>query len=82
MSGIYLRENPTNLAFENRKSLVPKSSYYFGPPPVDSAYGTEPQGQFGVHHPREVLRIERDWSVGDIPQFTSSYPLELESRVS
>lgn len=65
----------------HRKGLVPKSSYYFGPPPVDSAYGTDPQGQIGVHHPREVLRVERDWSVGDIPQFTSSYPLELENRV-
>ncbi|KAK7059222.1 hypothetical protein VNI00_001849 [Paramarasmius palmivorus] len=64
------------------RSLIPKSSYYFGPPPPGSAYGTPPVGQIGVHHPREVLRVERDYTGGELIQFAPIYPLELEGRVS
>jgi len=64
------------------KRLIPKSSYYFGPPPIDSAFGTEPIGQIGVHHPREVVRIERDYSGGELVQFVHVYPLEFEGRIS
>jgi hypothetical protein len=64
------------------RPLIPKSSYYFGPPGPDSAYGTAPVGQIGVHHPREVLRIERDYTGGELIQFAPIYPLELEGRVS
>lgn len=63
------------------RSLIPKSSYYFGPPPPDSAYGTAPIGQIGVHHPREILRVERDYTGGEVIQFAPIYPLELEGRV-
>ncbi|KDQ54957.1 hypothetical protein JAAARDRAFT_135030 [Jaapia argillacea MUCL 33604] len=62
--------------------LVPKSSYYFGPPPVTSAYGSDPIGQIGVHYPREILRIERDYSGGELIQFSLAYPLELEGRIT
>ncbi len=34
-----------------------------------------------MHHPREILRIERDYTGGEIIQFSPSYPLELEGRV-
>ncbi|KAI0252657.1 Golgin subfamily A member 7/ERF4 family-domain-containing protein, partial [Lactifluus subvellereus] len=61
---------------------VPISSYYFGPPPVDSAYFTPPVGQIGVHHPREIVRVERDYSGGEIVQFASTYPLEFEGRIT
>ncbi|TFK47953.1 hypothetical protein OE88DRAFT_1685158 [Heliocybe sulcata] len=64
------------------RTLIPKSSYYFGPPPPNSAYGTHPVGQIGVHFPREVLRIERDYSGGELIQFSLTYPLELEGRVT
>jgi len=64
------------------KRLVPKSSYYYGPPPIDAAYGTEPIGQIGVHHPREVVRIERDYSGGELIQFAPVYPLEFEGRIT
>ena len=57
------------------------SNYFFGPPPPDAAYGTEPIGQLGVHHPREVVRIERDYSGGELIQFSTVYPLEFEGRV-
>jgi hypothetical protein len=63
------------------KRTVPVSSYYFGPPPADSAYFTPPVGQIGVHHPREIVRVERDYSGGEIVQFSSTYPLEFEGRV-
>lgn len=62
--------------------MKPKSSYYFGPPPSDSAFGSAPVGQIGVHHPREIVRIERDYSGGELIQFSPIYPLELEGRVS
>ncbi|OSX68061.1 hypothetical protein POSPLADRAFT_1177077 [Postia placenta MAD-698-R-SB12] len=64
------------------RPLIPYSSYYFGPPPPDAAYGTPPVGQIGVHHPREVVRIERDYSAGELPQFAAVYPLEFEGRLT
>ncbi|KAJ3563471.1 hypothetical protein NP233_g8922 [Leucocoprinus birnbaumii] len=64
----------------NVRPLKPKSSYYFGPPPEDSAFGTPPVGQIGVHYPREMVRIERDYSGGELPQFAAIYPLEFEGR--
>ncbi|KIK99207.1 hypothetical protein PAXRUDRAFT_37335, partial [Paxillus rubicundulus Ve08.2h10] len=65
-----------------RRPLIPHSSYYFGPPPPDSAYGTPPVGQIGVHHPRDIIRIERDYAGGELIQFAPIYPLELEGRAS
>ena len=56
----------------NVRSLIPKSSYYHGPPTGDTAFGTAPMGHIGVHHPREVLRIERDYSGGEVIQFSPS----------
>ncbi|PCH33109.1 hypothetical protein WOLCODRAFT_63075, partial [Wolfiporia cocos MD-104 SS10] len=64
------------------RPLIPHSSYYFGPPPPDAAYGSSPVGQIGKHHPREIVRIERDYSGGELPQFASSYPLEFEGRLT
>lgn len=67
--------------FRSSKRLIPKSSYYYGPPPPDTAFGTDPVGQIGIHHPREIVRIERDYSGGEIIQFSAVYPLEFEGRV-
>lgn len=65
-----------------RRPLIPHSSYYYGPPASDSAYGTPPVGQIGVHHPREIVRIERDYGGGELTQFSSIYPIELEGRIT
>lgn len=65
-----------------RRPLIPHSSYYYGPPPSDSAYGTPPVGQIGVHHPREIVRIERDYAGGELTQFSSTYPIELDGRIT
>lgn len=70
-----------NHTFRSSKRLIPKSSYYYGPPPSDTAFGTDPIGQIGIHHPREIVRIERDYSGGEIIQFSAVYPLEFEGRV-
>ena len=70
-----------NHIFRSSKRLIPKSSYYYGPPPSDTAFGTDPIGQIGIHHPREIVRIERDYSGGEIIQFSAVYPLEFEGRV-
>ncbi|TFK19902.1 hypothetical protein FA15DRAFT_155041 [Coprinopsis marcescibilis] len=66
----------------NGRPLVPKSSYYFGPPGPESAYGTPPMGRIGIHHPREILRVERDYTGGEVIQFAPIYPLELENRIT
>jgi hypothetical protein len=62
--------------------VVPVSRYQFGSLPEDSAYFSPPVGQIGVHHPREIVRVERDYTGGEVMQFSSAYPLELEGRVS
>jgi len=69
-------------ASSGNRPLIPKSSYYFGPPSPDSAYGTAPTGHIGVHHPREILRVERDYTGGELIQFAPIYPLELEGRIT
>ncbi|EJD55003.1 hypothetical protein AURDEDRAFT_132251 [Auricularia subglabra TFB-10046 SS5] len=60
----------------------PRSSYYVGPPGAHSAFGTPQVGQIGVHDPREIVRIERDYSSGELPQFSPTFPLELEGRIT
>jgi len=64
------------------RPTIPQSSYYFGPPPMDAFYGTNPVGHIGIHHPREVFRVERDYTGGELVQFASTYPLELEGRIT
>jgi len=81
-NGLYTGYNARKYEAMNNRSLVPKSSYYHGPPTGDAAYGTAPIGHIGIHHPREVLRVERDYTGGEIIQFSPSYPLELEGRVT
>ena len=47
-------------------------------------YGSDPTGTLGVHHPKEIVRIERDWSGpagGQVCQFYTSWVMELEGRV-
>lgn len=72
-----MRSNPTTL-----RPLIPRSNYFTGPPPPDAAFGTAPVGQIGVHHPREIVRVERDYSGGELIQFAPIYPLELEGRIT
>ncbi|SPO28061.1 uncharacterized protein UTRI_04452_B [Ustilago trichophora] len=60
----------------------PVSTYYFGPPDSTRAFGERVTGKPGVHLPKEIVRIERDYSSGELPQFHSSFPLELEGRIS
>lgn len=75
-------KNFATMQKSRRRPLIPHSSYYFGPPPADCAYGTPPVGHIGVHHPREIIRIERDYASGEVVQFTPIYPLELEGRIT
>ncbi|GJJ08873.1 hypothetical protein Clacol_003093 [Clathrus columnatus] len=60
----------------------PKSSYYIGPPTGPTPFGTAPTGQIGLHHPRDIVRIERDYDHGELVQFSSAYPLEFEGRIT
>jgi len=73
---------PPKPAGKSRRGGVPVSSYSFGPPGRDSVYYTPPMGRIGIHHPREIVRVERDYTGGEIVQFTSVYPMELEGRIT
>lgn len=48
----------------------------------ESVYGTTQVGVIGEHKPREVIRVERDYSGGELCQFWSGWIWELEGRVS
>ena len=63
-------------------SAGPRSTYYFGPPPSTSAFGTAPVGVIGRDKPREIIRIERDYTAGESCQFHPSFPLELDGRIT
>jgi len=39
-------------------------------------------GEIGVHFPREIVRVERDYSGGELVQFYPTYPLEFEGRIT
>jgi len=82
MEGYYSPQQRFPTMQNGARPLIPKSSYYFGPPAPDSAYGTAPTGHIGVHHPREILRVERDYTGGELIQFAPIYPLELEGRIT
>ncbi|KAK2462105.1 hypothetical protein APHAL10511_006568 [Amanita phalloides] len=81
-NGYGTRKSNTLDNIMNDRSLIPKSSYYYGPAAGYTAFGTGPMGHIGVHHPREILRIERDYTGGEVIQFSPSYPLELEGRIT
>ncbi|KAJ9474013.1 Ras modification protein ERF4 [Pseudozyma hubeiensis] len=77
--------SPSSQAKEDESNAFyppPTSSYYFGPPDSTRAFGEPITGKPGVHLPKEIVRIERDYSSGELPQFHSSFPLELEGRIS
>ncbi|ORY91578.1 Golgin subfamily A member 7/ERF4 family-domain-containing protein [Leucosporidium creatinivorum] len=48
----------------------------------ESVYGTAQVGVIGKHKPREVIRVERDYSGGELCQFWSGWIWELEGRIS
>ncbi|GAA5970591.1 hypothetical protein JCM11641_007362 [Rhodosporidiobolus odoratus] len=48
----------------------------------ESVFGTAPQGVIGKTKPRELIRVERDFSAGETYQFWSGWVWELEGRVS
>lgn len=49
--------------------------------PNDTIFGTAQVGVIGKTRPREVVRIERDYSMGERCQFWSGWVWELEGRV-
>ncbi|CAO1630876.1 unnamed protein product [Sympodiomycopsis kandeliae] len=76
--------NNNNISQMKTTPTEPRSAYYTGPPPKESAFGTSPAGQVGVDRPREIVRIERDYSISPshIAQYYPSFPLELENRIT
>ncbi|GAA6042005.1 hypothetical protein JCM8097_009141 [Rhodosporidiobolus ruineniae] len=48
----------------------------------ESVFGTAPVGVIGKTKPREVIRVERDYSAGERVQFWSGWIWELDGRIS
>ena len=44
-------------------------------------FGTPQVGVIGRHKPRDMIRLDRDYTAGEVCQFWSGYPFELEGRV-
>ncbi|KAK4057892.1 hypothetical protein OIO90_001111 [Microbotryomycetes sp. JL221] len=47
-----------------------------------SAFGTRQVGIIGRDKPREIVRIERDYSAGEVVQFFSGWMWEFEGRIT
>ncbi|KAJ9101042.1 hypothetical protein QFC21_003260 [Naganishia friedmannii] len=61
----------------------PHSSYSVSALPQGAQnFGTSPSGIVGQHFPKEIIRIERDWTTGEVCHFHSSFPMELEGRIT
>ncbi|GAA97568.1 uncharacterized protein L969DRAFT_44063 [Mixia osmundae IAM 14324] len=72
---------PANDIADQRKAKPPVAASA-SIDPYREVFGTPPVGQIGKHKPREIVRIERDYTAGELPQFWSGFPIELEGRVT
>ncbi|KAK6908977.1 hypothetical protein I203_102984 [Kwoniella mangroviensis CBS 8507] len=59
----------------------PRSYYALRALPPHSYFHQPITGTIGKHLPKEIVRIERDWSGGEVCQFDTVYPMELEGRI-
>ncbi|WRT69422.1 uncharacterized protein IL334_006408 [Kwoniella shivajii] len=59
----------------------PKSSVQWQAIPKNSYFHQPQTGIIGKHLPKEMVRIERDWSDGEICKFETMFPMELEGRI-
>ncbi|EIW71762.1 hypothetical protein TREMEDRAFT_22967, partial [Tremella mesenterica DSM 1558] len=60
----------------------PRSTYSRTAVPSETYFGQPTTGIISRHLPKEILRIERDWSEGEVCQFEPIFPMELEGRIS
>ncbi|BEJ14821.1 hypothetical protein CspHIS471_0405880 [Cutaneotrichosporon sp. HIS471] len=60
---------------------TPRSSVPQPGQPNSTYYGQPPTGIIGRDLPKEIVRVDREWSLGDICQFSTAFPLELETRL-
>nr|XP_018260533.1 uncharacterized protein I303_07455 [Kwoniella dejecticola CBS 10117]OBR82691.1 hypothetical protein I303_07455 [Kwoniella dejecticola CBS 10117] len=59
----------------------PRSYYALQALPPQSYFHQPISGTIGRHLPKEIIRIDRDWSGGELCQFDTVYPLELDGRI-
>ncbi|GAA5894580.1 hypothetical protein JCM8208_006279 [Rhodotorula glutinis] len=71
-------DNPFATLSSSRRSLRSQRSSVGD----ESVFGTAPVGVIGHTRPREVIRVERDYSAGETCQMWSGWIWELEGRVS
>lgn len=77
-----LDPNPNSGPAARRISVASAVSARSSLSPGDTIFGSSPVGVIGRTKPREVVRIERDYSMGERCQFWSGWVWELEGRVS
>ncbi|WVQ75217.1 hypothetical protein IAR50_004829 [Cryptococcus sp. DSM 104548] len=59
----------------------PRSAYPRQALPPMSYYHTPVTGVIGHHLPKEMVRIERNWNDGEVCQFDTVFPIELDNRI-
>ncbi|WWC93085.1 uncharacterized protein L201_008050 [Kwoniella dendrophila CBS 6074] len=59
----------------------PRSYYSLQALPPHSYFHQPITGTIGKHLPKEIIRIDRDWSGGEVCQFDTVYPMELDGRI-
>ncbi|RSH93676.1 hypothetical protein EHS25_006323 [Saitozyma podzolica] len=59
-----------------------RSAYSRTALPGRSYFNQPVTGSIGAHLPKEIVRIERDWSGGEVCQFETGFPMELEGRIT
>ncbi|KAL1413807.1 hypothetical protein Q8F55_001591 [Vanrija albida] len=61
---------------------APRSSVPHAAASSNTYYGQPPTGTIGRDLPKEIVRVERDYSLGDICQISTNFPVELDGRVT
>lgn len=82
------RPAPSNLPPTARRDsegkAIPTPEQQVSTKPIleKKVFGTSPKGVIGIHKPRAVVRVARDYSAGELCQFWSGWKEELQGRVS
>ena len=71
----------SHIRADTSSTTAPGRRRYGRGPSEMQIFGTPQVGIIGQHKPRDIVRLDRDYSEGEICQFWSGYPFELEGRV-
>jgi hypothetical protein len=81
LSANYHLRGPPSSSHSLLTTRKPHSTISLGPPGAGTYFSQPQTGTPTIHLPKEIVRIDRDWSDGEPCQFCESFPLELEGRL-